>query len=80
MGIVLGGAFVLVFVLGLGYAFTQANPATLARSLRYLGALLLGLAAVALMLTERIGLGVFVGTVAWSLFTQGRVRPGGWPH
>jgi len=80
MGIVLGGAFVLVFVLGLGYAFTQANPATLARSLRYLGALLLGLAAVALMLTERIGLGVFVGTVAWSLFTQGRVWPGGWPH
>lgn len=80
MTFVLAGALILVFVLGMGYAFTQANPVTLARSLRMVGALLLGLAAVALMLTERIGLGVFVGTVAWSLFTQGRIWPGGWPH
>jgi hypothetical protein len=80
MTFVLAGAFILVFVLGMGYAFTQANPATLARSLRYFGAVLLGLAAVVLLLTERIGLGVFVGTVAWSLFTQGRLWPGGWPH
>jgi hypothetical protein len=80
MTFVLAGALILVFVLGMGYAFTQANPVTLARSLRTVGALLLGLAAVALMLTERIGLGVFVGTVAWSLFTQGRIWPGGWPH
>lgn len=80
MTFVLAGALILVFVLGMGYAFTQANPATLARSLRTLGAVLLGLAAVALMLTERIGLGFFVGTVAWSLYTQGRLWPGGWPH
>jgi hypothetical protein len=77
---VLAGALILVFVLGMGYAFTQANPATLARSLRTLGAALLGLAALALLLTERAGLGIFVGTVAWSLFTQGRLWPGGWPH
>lgn len=77
---VLAGAAILVFILGMGYAFTQANPAALARSLRYLGAVLLGLGAVALLLTERIGLGIFVGTVAWSLFTQGRLWPGGWPH
>ncbi len=80
MTFVLAGALLLVFVLGMGYAFTRANPTTLARSLRTLGAVLLGLAALALMLTERIGLGFFVGTVAWSLFTQGRLWPGGWPH
>jgi hypothetical protein len=80
MTFVLAGAAVLVFVLGMGYAFTQANPNTLARSLRYLGAVLLALVAVGLMLTERIGLGVFAGTVAWSLFTHGRLWPGGWPH
>ncbi len=80
MGIVLAGAAVLIFVLGMGYAFTQANPATLAKSLRYLGAALLAAAAIALALTERVGLAVFIGTVAWSVFTQGRLWPGGWPH
>jgi hypothetical protein len=77
---VLAGALLLVFVLGMGYAFAQANPATLARSLRYLGVGLLGLAAVAFALTERIGLAVFTATVAWSLLTQGRLWPGGWPR
>lgn len=80
MTFVFAGALVLVFVLGMGYAFTQANPATLARSLRYMGVGLLALAAVACALTERIGLAVFIGTVAWSLLTQGRLWPGGWPH
>ncbi len=80
MGIVLAGAAVLIFVLGMGYAFTQANPAALAKSLRYLGAGLLAAAAIALALTERVGLAVFIGTVAWSVFTQGRLWPGGWPH
>jgi hypothetical protein len=80
MGIVLAGAFVLVFVLGLGYAFTRANPATLARSLRYLGVVLLVLAAVGLALAERLNLAVLLGTVAWTLYTQGRIWPGGWPH
>ncbi len=80
MTFLLAGGLVLVFVLGMGYAFTQANPATLAKSLRYVGVGLLALAAVALALTERVGLAVFVGTVAWSLLTQGRLWPGGWPY
>lgn len=80
MTFVFAGALVLVFILGMGYAFTQANPATLARSLRYMGVGLLALAAIACALTERIGLAIFIGTVAWSLLTQGRLWPGGWPH
>ena len=80
MAVVLAGAFALVFLLWLGYAFTRANPATLARSLRYLGVGVLALAAIGLALTERIGLAVFMGTMAWTLFSQGRLWPGGWPH
>lgn len=80
MTFLFAGALVLVFVLGMGYAFTQANPATLARSLRYAAVGILALAAVIFALTERIGLAVFIGTVAWSLLTQGRLWPGGWPY
>jgi hypothetical protein len=80
MGIVLLGAVALLLGLGLLYGFTQANVQALARSLRNLGMIVLALAALGLVAMDRIGLAVFAGSIAWSLFTRGRVWPGGWPR
>ncbi len=80
MGAVLAGAAILVVVLSLGYAFTRTNPATLARSLRTFGAVLLGLLALGLALTQRLGIALIVATASWTLYTQGRLWPGGWPQ
>lgn len=80
MGALLAGAAILVVALSLGYAFTQTNPATLVRGLRTSGAILLGLMALGLALTQRLGIALIVATAGWTLYTQGRLWPGGWPQ
>lgn len=77
---ILIGTAALVALLLMLRAFVGADPKLLVKSLRYVGAGLLGLLAVGLFLTERIGGAVFVASMAWGLFTNGRLWPGGWPH
>src|ERR1700761_6004144 len=80
MGEVLLGAAALVLVLMLVRGFLKAPPYALAKGLRIAGAVALGVVAVGLFLTERVAGAVFVTSMAWGLFTGGRVWPGGWPH
>jgi len=77
---ILAGALALVVVALLLWAFLRADPKALAKGLRYLGAGALLLAAVAFALTDRVGMAVFIASLAWGLFTGGHAWPGGWPH
>ena len=79
MGEILLGAFVLICVIFILRAFVVANPSTLVKVLRYVGAGLLGAGAVFLFLTERPAAAAFVASAAWGLVTGGHVWPGGWP-
>ena len=74
------GVLALIALLFLGQLFSGANPKTLAKALRTTGAVLLGLAALALMSVERIGLGMLLASMAWGLYTGGHIWPGGWPY
>jgi len=80
MGEVVLGAAVLLLVLLLVRGFLSAPPSTLAKALRMAGAIALGLVAAGLFATERIAGAMFVASMAWGLFTGGRMWPGGWPH
>ncbi|MEJ1969559.1 MAG: DnaJ domain-containing protein [Rhizomicrobium sp.] len=80
MGEVLLGIVVLVAFIFLVRAFLAANPAALAKALRYAGAGLLAVAAIGLFLTEKPAAGAFLASMAWGMFTGGHVWPGGWPH
>jgi hypothetical protein len=80
MGEILLGAAALVLIVFLLRAFVGANPAALVKTLRYAGAVALGLAAVGLFLIERPAVGAFLASMAWGLFTGGHVWPGGWPR
>jgi hypothetical protein len=80
MGELLLGAVALIAIVFLLRAFVGANPKALVKALRYAGAIGLGLLAVALFATDRIGGAVFVASAAWGLFTGGHAWPGGWPH
>jgi hypothetical protein len=77
---VLLGALVLVVVIGLLWLFITADPKMLAKVFRYIGAGLLLAAAIALAYGDRVGVAMLLGSMAWGLFTGGRVWPGGWPH
>lgn len=80
MGEILLGAFVLICVIFILRAFVVANPSTLVRVLRYVGAGLLAAVAGFLFLTERPAAAAFIASAAWGLATGGHVWPGGWPH
>jgi DnaJ domain len=80
MGEILLGAVALILIIFLLRAFVGANPAALVKTLRYAGAVALGLAAIGLFLIERPAVGAFLASMAWGLFTGGHVWPGGWPN
>ena len=80
MAPLLVGAFVLVFVLMLLRAVAFADPKALVKGLRYAGAAALGGFAALFAATGRLVPAMFLGSMAWGLFTRGHAWPGGWPH
>ena len=74
------GAFALVLVLILMHGFTRADPKALVRVLRYFGAGVLVLAAAFFLVRGIVPAAVLLGSMAYGVFTGGRVWPGGWPH
>jgi hypothetical protein len=74
------GAFALVLFLVLLHGFTQADPKALVKGLRYLGAGALVLAAAFFLVRGIVPAAVLLGSMAYGVFTGGRVWPGGWPH
>jgi hypothetical protein len=79
MGEILLGAVALIAIVMLLRGFVGADPKALVRALRYAGAIALGLLALFLVFTDRIGAAIFIGSAAWGLFTRGHIWPGGWP-
>ena len=77
---VIVGALVLAAFLILGRLFVGADPRALARSLRVVGAVLLGVGALALFFMENVDAGLLLGSVAWALYTGGHLWPRGWPY
>src|SRR5690242_20861445 len=80
MGAVLLGVVVLVLAVFLLRAFVGADPKALIKALRYAGAGLLALGAVALLALDRPGVGMLLASMAWGVYTRGHIWPGGWPH
>ncbi|MFL6690035.1 MAG: DnaJ domain-containing protein [Alphaproteobacteria bacterium] len=74
------GAFALVLILILLHGFTRADPKALVKTLRYLGAGALVLAAAFFLVRGIVPVAVLLGSMAYGVFTGGRVWPGGWPH
>lgn len=74
------GAFALVLILILMHGFTRADPKSLVKGLRYLGAGALVLAAAFFLVRGIVPAAVLLGSMAYGAFTGGRVWPGGWPH
>lgn len=74
------GAIALILILFLLQGFTQANPKSLVKGLRYLGAAALVLAAAFFLVRGIIPATVLLGSMAYGVFTGGRVWPGGWPY
>jgi hypothetical protein len=69
------GTIALAAIIGLLYAFTRAEPLALSRSLRYCGAILLGLAALAMVPVGRIGMAIILGGASWMVWTGRRLWP-----
>lgn len=74
------GAFALVLVLILLHGFTRADPKALVKGSRYLGASALVLAGAFFLVRGIVPAAVLLGSMAYGVFTGGRVWPGGWPH
>ena len=74
------GAFALVLILILLHGFTRADPRALVKGLRYRGASALVLAAAFFLVRGIVPAAVLLGSMAYGVFTGGRVWPGGWPH
>jgi hypothetical protein len=74
------GAFALVLLLVLMHGFARADPKALAKTVRYLGAGALVLAAAFFLVRGIVPAAVLLGSMAYGVFTGGRVWPGGWPH
>ena len=74
------GAFVLVVVLFFVRGFIGADPKLLVKILRYAAAAGLAAAAIGLALLDRVGVAMLLGSMAYGMFTGGRVWPGGWPR
>lgn len=74
------GAFALVLILILLHGFARADTKALVKLLRYLGAGALVLAAAFFLVRGIVPAAVLFGSMAYGVFTGGRVWPGGWPH
>ena len=74
------GAFALVLILILMHGFTRADPKSLVKAVRYLGAGALVLLAAFFLVRGIVPAAVLLGSMAYGVFTGGRVWPGGWPH
>ncbi len=74
------GAFALVLILILMHGFARADPKSLVKGVRYLGAGALVLAAAFFLVRGIVPAAVLLGSMAYGVFTGGRVWPGGWPH
>lgn len=80
MGPILLGLLALIVIVALLRAFAAADPKVLKKLLRYLAIAALGCLAIFLAVIERWAGAVFIGGIAWSLYTGGHAWPGGWPH
>jgi hypothetical protein len=80
MAPVLLGAFGLILILALLRAFAFADPKALIKGLRYSGVAAFGGFAALFAATGRLVPAMFLGSMAWGLFTRGHVWPAGWPH
>ncbi len=81
MSYLLLGLATLVIGLLLARGFTRANPAVLARQLRFIGGILLLAISVILVARGQSGVGVLLGFIAWGLLMGRGVMPwgqGGW--
>ena len=77
---VLLGALALVVLLFIVYGFVGIDPKKLTKVLRYTGATVLLLAGIGLAALDRVGVAMLLISMAYGMFTGGRVWPGGWPH
>ena len=81
MAYLLSGLVALVIALLIARGFTSANPATMARQLRFLGGVLLMAIAAVLALRGRIDFALLLGFAGWGLLMGRGVLPwgsGGW--
>lgn len=74
------GALLLILVLALLRAFAFADPKALIKGLRYSGVAALGGFAALFAATGRLVPAMFLGSMAWGLFTRGHAWPAGWQH
>jgi hypothetical protein len=74
------GAAALVLILILLHGFTRADPKALAKTVRYAGAAALVLAAAFFLVRGIVPAAMVLGSMAYGMFTGGRIWPGGWPH
>ncbi len=79
MVVVLLGAFALVVLLFLLRGFVGTDPRLLVKVLRYAAAGALAAGAVGLALLDRIGAAMLLASMAYGMFTGGRIWPLGWP-
>ncbi len=78
MGALLLGLFALIACIFLFRLFVGTDPTKLAKAARYAGIALLLLLIVFFAATERWAPAVFLASIAWGLFTEGRVLPKSW--
>ncbi len=81
MAYLLSGLAALVMALLIARGFTSANPATIARQLRFLGGVLLMAIAAVLALRGRLDFALLLGVAGWGLLMGRGVLPwgsGGW--
>ena len=78
MGALLLGLIALIACIFLFRVFVAADPGRLIAVARYAGIALLLLLIVFFSITERWLPAVFLGGIAWSLYTEGRLLPANW--
>jgi len=78
MGALLLGLIALIACIFLFRVFVAADPGRLIAVARYAGIALLLLLIVFFSVTERWLPAVFLGGIAWSLYTEGRLLPRNW--
>lgn len=78
MGALLLGLIALIACIFLFRVFVAADPGKLIAVARYAGIALLLLLIVFFSITERWLPAVFLGGIAWSLYTEGRLLPATW--
>ena len=78
MGALLLGLIALIACIFLFRVFVAADPGKLLAVARYVGIALLLLLIVFFSITERWLPAVFLGGIAWSLYTEGRLLPKNW--